>query len=41
MIFRLLLRGGALGAKFLLVLAITHYLGYEALGFMVWWSRRR
>lgn len=33
MIFRLLLRGGALGAKFLLVLAITHYLGYEALGF--------
>ena len=25
MIFRLLLRGGALGAKFLLVLAITHY----------------
>ncbi|WPN45598.1 MULTISPECIES: polysaccharide biosynthesis C-terminal domain-containing protein [unclassified Pseudomonas] len=32
MIFRLLLRGGALGAKFLLVLAITHYLGYEALG---------
>jgi O-antigen/teichoic acid export membrane protein len=33
MIFRLLLRGGALGAKFLLVLAITHYLGYDALGF--------
>jgi len=33
MIFRLLLRGGALGAKFLLVLAITHFLGYEALGF--------
>jgi len=33
MIFRLLLRGGALGAKFLLVLAITRYLGYEALGF--------
>ncbi|MGY2184979.1 hypothetical protein D3C87_987040 [compost metagenome] len=33
MIFRLLLRGTALGAKFLLVLAITHYLGYEALGF--------
>ena len=33
MIFRLLLRGGALGAKFLLVLAITHYLGYGALGF--------
>ncbi|WP_339530450.1 phosphoribosylaminoimidazole carboxylase [Pseudomonas mucidolens] len=33
MIFRLMLRGGALGAKFLLVLAITHYLGYDALGF--------
>ncbi|WP_460163592.1 hypothetical protein [Pseudomonas sp. S2_F03] len=33
MIFRLLLRGTALGAKFLLVLAITHYLGYDALGF--------
>lgn len=33
MIFRLLLRGGALGAKFLLVLAITRYLGYDALGF--------
>lgn len=33
MIFRLLLRGGALGSKFLLVLAITHYLGYDALGF--------
>ncbi|MBV4457589.1 phosphoribosylaminoimidazole carboxylase [Pseudomonas sp. COR58] len=33
MIFRLLLRGGSLGAKFLLVLAVTHYLGYEALGF--------
>jgi len=33
MILRLLLRGGALGAKFLLVLAITHYLGYDALGF--------
>ncbi|WP_137807636.1 polysaccharide biosynthesis C-terminal domain-containing protein [Pseudomonas sp. G(2018)] len=33
MIFRLLLRGGALGAKFLLVLAVTRYLGYEAVGF--------
>lgn len=33
MILRLLLRGGALGAKFLLVLAITHYLDYQALGF--------
>lgn len=32
MILRLLLRGGGLGAKFLLVLAITHYLGYQAFG---------